>query len=959
MSTSLYEILDRLDMSFSARERQVHGLVSVGERENLQNQQTSPAIIRALLDAERYSASHVYFRSFPESERPPQAQVFLYDCTGTLHHKQELAETYRKLWNYGKVVLFYAIYPERVDIFSCFRQPTLNADNQPRYSPVEQLVLTAQAAGDLEELQRFSGRAFDNGSFWENPQNSPLIRRATSAQTTLLEEMRNVRRKVVAEHIVSDPLARRLIVLGLMVRFLEDRDALPTDFFGEFLQGARSFFEVLREPKTLLECVDALAEHFNGDMFHLTDSEKHEIKTADLHHFADAFEGKTSNNQRHFWALYSFADLPVEFVSYLYEDFIKGGTGAVYTPPMLVDLLLDECMPPSALRDTYRILDPACGSGVFLVGAYRRLVEAWQWQNGWKRPPASVLLQLLRDNIFGVDQDPQAVELAIFSLCITLAGHLEADRIWKELRFPKLKGHHLLAQDFFQLIQEDRFTEPFDLIVGNPPFGSEVAGIAREVEQNRTVGGVNFPALPDRQLCYLFLRETPRLLGPEGTGCLILKDGFLYNLNVQEFRTAFLRTFQVPQILDFVSIRHLFKGKSNGKPSDAKVVAVFFENRPPDEKKALLHATFRKVRSVQDHLGFELDAYDFHWLPRHIAREEPLVWKADLLGGGRLLRVYKQFADMGTLGDFLKEKESEGWHYGEGFIVGKRTQKAAFLTGQPYLPSTALTEKEVDELAITSLEDERFQWPREKELYESPHLLIKEHESLPFAYRDDYLTFKHKIVGISCPQQAAPELRKIASYFKEHHRSLRFIVAFSSQYLVNRQAAILKADIDRLPYPENPDDFDFVELEKVLRDDVLDYQIDYIKYGDSLKAEASKDATLKDIRAYAEQFVSLLSTIYDTTHAGDPIDLPTAYCCPFYFGDHPTVEFGDKDALCEHLDALLFHQRRTRLRVCRVTRLFDGNCLFFLKPKPLRFWLRSIAVRDADETFAELRRQGY
>jgi len=185
------------------------------------------------------------------------------------------------------------------------------------------------------------------------------------------------------------------------------------------------------------------------------------------------------------------------------------------------------------------------------------------------------------------------------------------------------------------------------------------------------------------------------------------------------------------------------------------------------------------------------------------------------------------------------------------------------------------------------------------------------------------------------------------------------MVAFSSQYLVNRQAAFLKADIDRFPYPENPDDFNFVELEKILRDDVLDYQVDYIKYGDSPQAKASTHATLQDVSVYAEQFVALLSTIYETTHAGDPIDLHMAYCCPFYCGDRPTVAFGDKDALYERLDGLLRHQRGTRLRVCRVARLFDGNCLFFLKPKPLRFWLRSIAVWDADETFAELRRQGY
>ena len=81
------------------------------------------------------------------------------------------------------------------------------------------------------------------------------------------------------------------------------------------------------------------------------------------------------------------------------------------------------------------------------------------------------------------------------------------------------------------------------------------------------VAGCEFPALPDRQLCYLFLRETPQLLNPEGTGCLILKDGFLYNLHVQNFRAAFLHTFQVPQIFDFVSIRNLFKGKNDGEPS--------------------------------------------------------------------------------------------------------------------------------------------------------------------------------------------------------------------------------------------------------------------------------------------------------------------------------------------------------------------------------------------------------
>ena len=139
-------------MPFATGQTHVHGLVAVAEREDLQNQQAHPAIIRSLGDAERYGASHVYFRSFPDSDKPPQAQVFLYDCTEDLYHEQRLAEVHRKLWNYGKVVLFYAIYPEKIDIFSCFQQPALTSDDRPRYKPAEQLVLAQQMLDALQEF---------------------------------------------------------------------------------------------------------------------------------------------------------------------------------------------------------------------------------------------------------------------------------------------------------------------------------------------------------------------------------------------------------------------------------------------------------------------------------------------------------------------------------------------------------------------------------------------------------------------------------------------------------------------------------------------------------------------------------------------------------------------------------------------------------------------------------------
>ncbi|UWM78165.1 hypothetical protein N1937_25675 (plasmid) [Rhizobium sp. WSM4643] len=43
----------------------------------------------------------------------------------------------------------------------------------------------------------------------------------------------------------------------------------------------------------------------------------------------------------------------------------------------------------------------------------------------------------------------------------------------------------------------------------------------------------------------------------------------------------------------------------------------------------------------------------------------------------------------------------------------------------------------------------------------------------------------------------------------------------------------------------------------------------------------------------------------------------------------------------------------------RIARIYDDNLLFLIKPDRLRFWMRSIALRDADEVLADLRAQGY
>ena len=69
------------------------------------------------------------------------------------------------------------------------------------------------------------------------------------------------------------------------------------------------------------------------------------------------------------------------------------------------------------------------------------------------------------------------------------------------------------------------------------------------------------------------------------------------------------------------------------------------------------------------------------------------------------------------------------------------------------------------------------------------------------------------------------------------------------------------------------------------------------------------------------------------------------------------VDWRGAEELGEKLDALLREQRSRSLRMVRIARIYDDRFVFLLKPDRLRYWLRSVALRDADETVADLRRR--
>lgn len=891
---------------------------------------------------------YIFFRRFQDG-RSSQPAAFVIDNTGERFTKQQLAQTHHDLWLYGIAPLIYIAWPTSIDVLSCARGPDFwdKEKGERRYGPAAQIEVASRVEAALAQRRRFSVRRLADGTFWEEPLNQPLANHEKAAHESLIRAVVEADNELDGE---AHPASRRLLLLTILIKYLEDRGVFPgPGWFGRFRKGARSFLDVLsgEDPDEVLDLLNALEKKFNGDVFSLPDGSRL-TKTA-LRSFAKLVEAKTLGEQRYLWDLYSFDHLPVEVISHLYQRFVRGST-AVYTPPFLAALLLDHAMPYGKLTGKERVLDPACGSGVFLVGAYRRLVNASRAKNHWRTPNVETLKSILRDQIYGVELNRDAVDLTAFSLALAVCDSLQPNVIWSELRFDPLRGRNLLEADFFEACAPSdggasSLKRPFDIVVGNPPFESKFTVAAKRASMDRiTERG----AIPDKQIAYLFLDQCLQMIGENGRLCLIQPSSFLYNLQSHPFRSYVASTGRLESIFDFTSVRGLFEG------ADTKAIAILVTAK---EGTRFTHLTFRRTYRTAQRIGFELDHYDRHHLEVNEFVKEATAARANLLGGGRVAAVVARLRQMQTLGDYVKKRD---WLMGEGFIEGTRKkQLGKHLTGKQCIPASALTSVGFNRADLETVTATHFMWPRTTDLFDPPLLLIRKHESLGMAFWDESpLAYKHGIVGIHAPVSQSEELKQFFQKLTSSRDVYQFAVLLSSpQALAAKATALLTADIEALSYPEDESELKLTYWEQALVHDTLKYLAPYVRLGQQselLKKEADPE-TLKD---YASLFCRLLGSIYDNLRPSEPVFLDGLICQPFYFGNKPAVDWLGPDCQ-EQLSNLVVEQTLPSLRTMRVVRFYHENVIFIVKPSRLRYWIRSTAIWDADDTLTELRQQGY
>ena len=941
----LFAIADAADLP------NVEGLVAVGTFDPTGQ---SPDVVAMIERAHAYGARAVFFEA-QRHGKAPVAQAFIFDAKT---HSDDIvfAELHKRLWSWGRVPLIYRAGPGIVQLFRCAHEPDFaGPDNTLVCNPVRTLKLGAEIAAldfwwDAERIR--------NGAIWDDPDTCKLMLSATkSAHRKLVAGVRTLAKQLADSELLDAGLRRRLLILSLLIAYLEERLVLLPEDFGRALPGASRFFEVLGDGPALIRLLTTLEERFNGHVFRLREDEQAALlQSSDLARYARLVQGyEDEAGQLSFWRLYSFRDLPVELISNIYQLFVKDAASSIYTPPALVRLILEEALDwdrIDALMDSEGvILDPACGSGVFLVEAYKRLVLHWRSRNDWARPGVDELRELLK-RVHGIDLEEGAIELATFSLCLCLCDALEPEAIRASIKlFPRLDGDTLHTSCFFDARERALVKAPVAAIVGNPPFESALttSGAQRSALAYRQAHG----ALADNQLAYLFLHDAMTVLEPGGVLAMIEPAGFLYNQKALAVRQSFFKRWKVRELLDFVSVRGLFKKGD----ADPKIVVVVAEGSLPEPDGRLLHAVFRRNGRATAEQGFDIDYYDLHWV-RGNAALSPDIWRANLLGGSRPHDLITRLRGYPTLRAFA---EHRGWDFGEGYIAGQKgiDRPAAHLVGEPLLPTNALSRDGLDTRNLGVVPDRPIKDTKTDRRFTPPLLLIKEHEDLHHGlWQGHYLAYKHEIVGLAAPQRDIDLLSAINAWLDRESVVLRaYIAGISPRLFTQRATAILNADVLALPYPAD-ESLDLSDNERIVAADIVEHQREFIRLGSG--AAVMEAAPTSALDAFDQVFVRQINEVYpkNPLRALSMQHWAGAICTAYVFGDG-AVDWVGAGELRGKVDDLLREQRGTSLTITRISRLYDQNFLFLLKPDRHRFWTRSIALRDADDVLADLRAQGF
>lgn len=942
----------------------------------------------ALEKAKSMGADYVFFSKTEYNQSVPI--VYIYDETNKMLSDIEMTvgKLHRDIWSSLEVRLTYIFRNDGISILNTSESP------QIEQGQLEPLYLVEFANEITKEIEK-KYSAYNLSTL-----TSEGILGENTAHETLLSKLRHVREKFLKTRELEPKLVNKLLIQCVLIRFLEEKEDIneqgnivkvfPKDFFQK-IANANSFRESI-EKGTFLNVFKYLnrKDSINGRIFEWKKDEEKELLSISSNELVNLlYETKFHvKGQGTFWDLYSFRFLPVEIISSIYEALFTTEksvkeNGMVYTPPHLAKFLVNEAMPLSNynVRD-FKILDPACGSGIFLVLSFKRLVHWWRLKNKGNFPNVKKLTEILKDSIHGVDSNENALLLTRFSLCLAVCDMLSPLQIWDELHFPDL-DKSLICSDFFKwhIANKNNQKLKFDLVIGNPPF----------IDSDKTLPSwkeISDTKIPRSQIALYFLSASMRMVRKKGLLCLILKAApLIYNSSGSNYRTQFFLNAKVHQIIDFTL---LARNNALWNNNDVDTCALFATNELPDFDKNILHLVVKRTLQNSSKTYFEIDTYDFNWVSYREALEFDYIWKCNLLGGDRVFNLIKRLKMLPSINDYIKkQKKTQKWYKGEGYrpMPDPNKQKgekkrevkpieADYITNKLTVPSDWITENGLEKTSFPKELDKVFESPRHKDLFVIPHICIREvlgDYNLRMVLFKNHVCYQRDIVGISTNKENYSELENLFNNLKEQGKySVAFILATSPRALVIKNSSLRAADIYNVPLLKINDDvlYEPNYTSEIIVDTICGDYRNMITNPKTTKMfePIPYNSISERVESFSNVFCKTLNSIYAKKDKSFIVSSAKLHSLNEYIEVTFKYTSIQEDFKMDKIDSSkqfqgYFNESLIKegegVRFKRITTIYGKNTVTFIKPNQLMYWIDFIALRDADNVISNLIDNGH
>lgn len=362
-----------------------------------------------------------------------------------------------------------------------------------------------------------------------------------------------------------------LILRCLFIKYLEDRGIFDNNYLQNILES--------NSPDELVRAFNEVTK-INGDVFKFDQFEVSDIKIEYLNKLALFFKSDYRSSQLKLFP-YKFDQIPIQLISHVYEAFLKGsakkGKGIYYTPPFLVNFMLGQSFSEKVNQNPKaKILDPAVGSAAFLVEAFKMIQNAYG-----KGLDFNTKKKILEEQLFGIDVDQNALQIAAFSLYLALLETEDPAFIRAEIKranpiLPSLIGKTLILGNS---ITDDIFPDKiFDCIASNPPWGSVPTELNDSYQKERDAidnTEANYPEyahVADYERSQAFLTRVSKWGDKNTLFVMVVKNSIFLNDKTQDFRLDILKRYQINT---FYELSHynkiLFKKSTIGEIDGEKI----------------------------------------------------------------------------------------------------------------------------------------------------------------------------------------------------------------------------------------------------------------------------------------------------------------------------------------------------------------------------------------------------